>query len=433
MIPRYTREEMGHIWSERNEFDTMLLVETLASEAQAELGVIPKEAAKAIREKGNFDVERIHEIEKETNHDIISFVTAVGEYVGPEAAKYIHLGLTSTDVKDTALGYMMKQACDILIEDLKRLHEVLRRRAAEFKYTPMIGRTHGIHGEPTTFGLKLALWMAEVERDIERMEHARKSVAVGKLSGAVGTYSNIDPFVEQYVCEKLGLEPVKIATQVVQRDRHAELLSTIAVVGGTLDKIALEIRHLQRTEVREAEEYFSPKQKGSSAMPHKRNPITCERICGMARLLRGYAQSAYEDQALWHERDISHSSAERVILPDTTIGVDYMLHRFNRILTNLDVFPETMLKNMDRTYGLIYSQRVLLKLIDEAGLSREKAYDMVQKLTAKSWNEQKQFKPLVENSEIMNYLSKEDIDDAFDYHYHLRHVDDIFKKLGLDD
>ena len=254
MIPRYTREEMGHIWSERNEFDTMLLVEILASEAQAELGIIPKEAAKTIREKADFDVERIHEIEKETNHDIISFVTAVGEYVGPEAAKYIHLGLTSTDVKDTALGYMMKQACDILIADLKRLHEVLRRRAAEFKYTPMIGRTHGIHGEPTTFGLKLALWMAEVERDIERMEHARKSVAVGKLSGAVGTYSNIDPFVEQYVCEKLGLEPVKIATQVVQRDRHAELLSTIAVIGGTLDKIALEIRHLQRTEVREAEE-----------------------------------------------------------------------------------------------------------------------------------------------------------------------------------
>ena len=298
MINRYTREEMGHIWSERNEFDTMLLVEILASEAQAELGIIPKEAAVAIREKGDFQVERIREIERETNHDIISFVTAVGEYVGPEFAKYIHLGLTSTDVKDTALGYMMKQACDLLLKGLRNFRDVLARRAVEFKYTPMIGRTHGIHGEPITFGIKLVNWMSEIDRDIARLEQARQSVAVGKLSGAVGTYSNIDPFVEQYVCEKLGLEPVKVATQVVSRDRHAELLSMIAVIGGTLDRIALEIRHLQRTEVREAEEYFSPKQKGSSAMPHKRNPITCERICGLARVLRGHAQAAFEDQAL---------------------------------------------------------------------------------------------------------------------------------------
>ena len=395
MIPRYTREEMGHIWSERNEFDTMLLVETLASEAQAELGVIPKEAAKAIREKGNFDVERIHEIEKETNHDIISFVTAVGEYVGPEAAKYIHLGLTSTDVKDTALGYMMKQACDILIEDLKRLHEVLRRRAAEFKYTPMIGRTHGIHGEPTTFGLKLALWMAEVERDIERMEHARKSVAVGKLSGAVGTYSNIDPFVEQYVCEKLGLEPVKIATQVVQ------------------------------------EEYFSPKQKGSSAMPHKRNPITCERICGMARLLRGYAQSAYEDQALWHERDISHSSVERVILPDATIALNYMLHLTIRTIDKLLVYPETMLKNLNLTGGLVFSQTILTHLVDK-GAVRDEAYRWVQKYAMERWLEGKDFATGLKSDEnIKKYMTAEEIDACFDPHKLLKHVDTIMARFGL--
>ena len=431
MIPRYTREEMGHIWSERNEFDTMLLVETLASEAQAELGVIPKEAAKIIREKGNFDVERIHEIERETNHDIISFVTAVGEYVGPEAAKYIHLGLTSTDVKDTALGYMMKQSCDILIEDLKQLHAVLRRRAAEFKHTPMIGRTHGIHGEPTTFGLKLCLWMAEVERDIERMEHARKSVAVGKLSGAVGTYSNIDPFVEQYVCEKLGLEPVKIATQVVQRDRHAELLSTIAVVGGTLDKIALEVRHLQRTEVREAEEYFSPKQKGSSAMPHKRNPITCERICGMARLLRGYAQSAYEDQALWHERDISHSSVERVILPDATTALNYMLHLTIRTIDKLLVYPETMLKNLNLTGGLVFSQTILTHLVDK-GAVRDEAYRWVQKHAMERWLEGKDFATGLKSDEnIKKYMTDEEIDACFDPYKLLKHVDTIMARFGL--
>ena len=326
---------------------------------------------------------------------------------------------------------MMKQACDILIEDLKRLHEVLRRRAAEFKYTPMIGRTHGIHGEPTTFGLKLALWMAEVERDIERMEHARKSVAVGKLSGAVGTYSNIDPFVEQYVCEKLGLEPVKIATQVVQRDRHAELLSTIAVVGGTLDKIALEIRHLQRTEVREAEEYFSPKQKGSSAMPHKRNPITCERICGMARLLRGYAQSAYEDQALWHERDISHSSVERVILPDATIALNYMLHLTIRTIDKLLVYPETMLKNLNLTGGLVFSQTILTHLVDK-GAVRDEAYRWVQKYAMERWLEGKDFATGLKSDEnIKKYMTAEEIDACFDPHKLLKHVDTIMARFGL--
>lgn len=430
MIARYTREEMGHIWSERNEFDTMLQVEILACEAQAELGVIPKEAAKVIREKADFEVERIHEIEKETNHDIISFVTAVGEHVGEEA-KYIHLGLTSTDVKDTALGYMMKQACDILLADLHKFHDVLRRRAVEFKYTPMVGRTHGIHGEPTTFGLKMCLWMAEIERDIERLEHAKRNVAVGKLSGAVGTYSVVDPFVEKYVCEKLGLEPVKIATQVVQRDRHAELCSTIAIIGSTLDKIALEIRHLQRTEVREAEEYFSPKQKGSSAMPHKRNPITCERICGLARVLRGNAQAALEDVALWHERDISHSSVERVILPDSTITLDYMLHLVTRVIDKLLVYPENMKKNLELTGGLIFSQRVLTALVDK-GAFRDNAYRWVQRHAMARWLEGKDFLAgLKSDEDIKKYLTDEEIEACFDPHAMLKHVDTIMGRFGL--
>lgn len=430
MIPRYTPEKIGNIWKERNEFDMMLQVEILACEAQAELGNIPKEAAKAIREKANFDVERIHEIERETNHDIISFVTAVGEYVGEEA-KYIHLGLTSTDVKDTALGAMMKESCDIIIEDLKKFREVLKRRAVEFKHTPMIGRTHGIHGEPTTFGLKLCLWMAEIDRDIERMEHARKNVAVGKLSGAVGTYSNIDPFVEKYVCEKMGLEPVKIATQVVQRDRHAELCSTIAIVGSTLDKIALEIRHLQRTEVREAEEYFSPKQKGSSAMPHKRNPITCERICGLARVLRGNAQAALEDVALWHERDISHSSVERVILPDSTITLDYMLHLVTKTIDKLLVYPEKMLADLNLTGGLVFSQTLLTALV-EKGAVRDQAYRWVQKHAMARWLEGKDFQTGLKNDEdIKKYLTDKEIEACFDPKPLLRHVDTIMGRFGL--
>lgn len=431
MINRYTREEMGHIWSERNEFDTMLLVEILASEAQAELGIIPKEAAVAIREKGDFQVERIREIERETNHDIISFVTAVGEYVGPEFAKYIHLGLTSTDVKDTALGYMMKQACDLLLKGLRNFRDVLARRAVEFKYTLMIGRTHGIHGEPITFGIKLVNWMSEIDRDIARLEQARQSVAVGKLSGAVGTYSNIDPFVEQYVCEKLGLEPVKVATQVVSRDRHAELLSMIAVIGGTLDRIALEIRHLQRTEVREAEEYFSPKQKGSSAMPHKRNPITCERICGLARVLRGHAQAAFEDQALWHERDISHSSVERVILPDATITLDYMIHLATRTVDKLLVYPENMMKNLNLTGGLVFSQTILTHLVDK-GAVRDEAYRWVQRHAMARWLEGKDFATgLKSDPEITKYLSPEEIDACFDPTPLLRHVDTIMARFGL--
>lgn len=431
MIERYTKEEMGRIWKERNEFEAMLEVEILASEAQAELGVIPKEAAKVIREKADFDVDRIHEIERETNHDIISFVTSIGEYVGDEFKTYIHLGLTSTDVKDTALGYMMKQACDIILKDLHELRAVLHRRAIEFKHVPCVGRTHGIHGEPTTFGLKMLLWMAEIDRDIDRVEHARKNVAVGKLSGAVGTYSNIDPFVEQYVCEKLGLEPVKVATQVVQRDRHAELCSTLAIVASTLDKIAMEIRHLQKTEVREAEEYFSPKQKGSSAMPHKRNPITCERICGLSRIVRSNAQAALEDVALWHERDISHSSVERVILPDSTITVDYILQLTTKVIDKLLVYPENMKKNLNLTGGLIFSQTVLLALVDK-GAIRDEAYRWVQRHAMARWLEGKDFISGLKNDEdIKKYLTDEEIEACFDEMRLLRHVDTIFARFGL--
>lgn len=430
MIPRYTREAMGHIWSERNEFDTMLKVEVLACEANAELGAIPKEAVAVIKEKANFDVERIHEIEKETNHDIISFLTAVGEYVGDEA-KYIHLGMTSTDVKDTALAYMMTQAVDIILDDLKQFREVLKRRAVEFKHTPCVGRTHGIHGEPTTFGLKLLLWMSEIDRDIVRMERAREAIAVGKLSGAVGTYSILDPYVEEYVCGKLGLTPSPISTQVLQRDRIAELCTTLAVVAATLEKIALEIRHLQRTEVREAEEFFSKKQKGSSAMPHKRNPITCERVCGLARVVRGNAQAALEDVALWHERDISHSSVERIILPDSTITVDYMLSLITRVIDNLLVYPENMQKNLDLTGGLVYSSRILVRLVDK-GAYRDTAYRWVQRNAMARWLEGKDFLQGLKNDpDIKKYMTDEEIEACFDPHESLHHVDTIFARFGL--
>lgn len=431
MIERYAKGEIGQIWKERNEFEAMMKVEVLASQAQAELGVIPKEAAKIISERANFDVERIHEIERETNHDIISFVTAMGEYVGDEAKGYIHLGLTSTDVKDTALGYMMKQACDIILGHMREYRDILEARAKEFKHTACVGRTHGIHGEPTTFGLKLLLWMAEIDRHIERIEHARKSVAVGKMSGAVGTYSNVDPFVESYVCEKLGLEPVKIATQVVQRDRHAELLTALAGVASSLDRMALEIRHLQRTEVREAEEYFSPKQKGSSAMPHKRNPITCERVCGLARVVRGNAQAGLEDVALWHERDISHSSVERVILPDSTILVDYMLRLMIRTVGKLLVYPENMIKNLNLTGGLIFSQTVLTTLVDK-GAIRDEAYRWVQTHAMARWLEGKDFiSGLKSDENIAKYMTAEEIEACFDAKRLLRHVDTIFARFGM--
>lgn len=430
MIERYTNPEMGRLWSLQHEFEEILEVEITACEAMAELGEIPKEAVVNIRKKARFDLARVHEIEKVTNHDIIAFLTNVAEYVG-EDSKYIHKGLTSSDVKDTALGIMMRKSADIILADLHRFHEVLARRAAEFKHTPCIGRTHGIHAEPMTFGLKLLLWMAEVERDIERVEHARKIVAVGKLSGAVGTYSNIDPRVEKIVCEKLGLTPVRLATQVIQRDRHAEYMTTLAIVASSFEKFATEIRNLQRTDIREAEEYFSPGQKGSSAMPHKRNPITCERVAGMARLVRGNAVAAMEDITLWHERDISHSSVERVILPDSTINVDYCVKKFTNIIDKLLVYPEAMMANMNKTGGLIYSQRLLLAIVDK-GVLREDAYQWVQRNAMKRWMAGEDFRTNVEKDpDITRYLTKEEIDACFDYKWFLRNVDMIFARFGL--
>ncbi|MBQ1335877.1 MAG: adenylosuccinate lyase [Selenomonadaceae bacterium] len=430
MIERYTNPEMGHLWSIENEWQTILNVEMAACDAMAELGEIPKEAAKNIRAKAKFEVSRIKEIEAVTHHDIIAFLTNVAEHVGDDS-KYIHKGLTSSDVKDTAICMMMRDSADIILEDLRKFREVLRRRAKEFKHTPCIGRTHGIHAEPMTFGLKLALWSAEIERDIERVEHAKKIVSVGKLSGAVGTYSNIDPRIEELVCKKLGLTPVPLATQVIQRDRHAEYMTTLAIVASTLEKIATEVRNHQRTDIREAEEYFSPGQKGSSAMPHKRNPINCERVSGMARLVRGNAVAAMEDITLWHERDISHSSVERVILPDSTINVDYCTRKLTNIIDKLLVYPEAMLHNMGRTGGLIYSQRIMLAVVSK-GVLREDAYKWVQRNAMKRWMEGEDFRTNVEKDpDITKYLTKEEIDDCFDYKYFLRHVDMIMERFGL--
>lgn len=430
MINRYTSPEMGAIWTEENEFRTMLKVEVLACEAMNKLGLVPDEALQDILTKADFRLERIHEIEAVTNHDIISFVTAVGENVG-DSAKYIHKGLTSSDVKDTALGVMMKEAAEILLGLLHRFHEVLRRRAGEHKYTVMIGRTHGIHAEPMTLGLKFALWLDETERNIARLKAAQETVAVGKLSGAVGTYSNIDPFVEEYVCAKLSLKPVRLATQVVQRDRHAAFLTTLALIGSSLDKMATEIRNLQRTDIREAEEYFAPGQKGSSAMPHKRNPITCEKVSGMARLLRGNALAAMENVALWHERDISHSSVERVILPDSTIALDHMLRKFTNIIDKLLVYPDAMLANMNKTGGLIFSQNLLTALVGK-GVRREDAYQWVQRNAMARWLEGADFRTNVGlDEDISKYLNAEEIEHCFDPKPMLKHVDLIMARFGL--
>ena len=430
MIDRYTHPEMGNIWTLENEFRTMLKVEILACEAMNKLGIVPDEALKDIQTKADFRLDRIKEIEAVTNHDVIPFLTNVAEYVG-DASKYIHKGLTSSDVKDTALCYMTVQSADLIMRHLENFHEILRRRAAEFKYTVMIGRTHGIHAEPMTFGMKFLLWSAEIERDIERLKQAREMMAVGKLSGAVGTYSNIDPFVEKYVCEKLELTPVRLATQVIQRDRHAHFMTTLAIIGSSLDKMATEIRNLQRTDIREAEEYFAPGQKGSSAMPHKRNPITCEKVSGMARLLRGYAVAALEDVTLWHERDISHSSVERVILPDATIALDHMLRKFSNIIDKLLVYPDAMIANMNKTGGLIFSQNLLIALVTK-GVLREDAYKWVQRNAMARWLQGADFKTNVEaDPDIKKYLTDEEVEHCFDPKPMLRHVDEIFARFGL--
>jgi len=421
---------MGHLWSIQNEWQTILNVEIAACEAMAELGEIPAAAVENIKANAKFDVARINEIEKTTDHDIIAFLTNLEENVG-EDSKYIHKGLTSSDVKDTAYCVMMRDAAAIILGDLRAFREVLRRRAVEFRQTPCIGRTHGIHAEPMTFGLKLLLWSAEIERDIERLTRAQEIVSVGKLSGAVGTYSNIDPRIEELTCKKLGITPVRLATQVIQRDRHAEFVTTLAIIAGTMEKIATEIRNLQRTDIREAEEFFKAGQKGSSAMPHKRNPINCERVSGMARLVRGNAVAALEDMTLWHERDISHSSVERVILPDATINVDYCLHKLTGIVDKLLVYPDAMLHNMNRTGGLIYSQRILTSLVSK-GILRQTAYVWVQRNAMKRWLDNEDFRTNVEkDADISAHLTKEEIDTCFDHTYFLRHVDSIFARFGL--
>lgn len=430
MIERYTRPEMQVVWADQNRYQAWLEVEILSCEAWSELGIVPRADVEKIRANAGFDMQRIQEIEAQTRHDVVAFTRSVSESLGEER-KWIHYGLTSTDVVDTAGSYLIKQANGILRRDLENLLVVLKDKAHEHKYTIMMGRTHGIHAEPTTFGLKLALWYAEMERNLERFMAAAANIEVGKISGAVGTYANIDPFVESYVCQKLGLASAPISTQTLQRDRHAQYLGTLALIATSIEKFATEIRALQKSETREVEEYFSPGQAGSSAMPHKRNPIGSENMTGLARVLRGYMLTAYENVALWHERDISHSSAERIIMPDATILLNYMLNRFAKIVAELTVFPEMMKKNMDRSLGLVFSQQVLLALIDQ-GLTREEAYDLVQPLAMEAWSTQSSFFELVLTSgKIREVLSQAAVEACFDYHQHIKYVDLIFERLGL--
>lgn len=430
MIPRYTRPRMAALWEPKKKFDTWLEIELLVCEALAELGEVPPLAVKKIRKQATYTIERIDEIEATVKHDVVAFLTAVAENVGEES-RYIHLGLTSSDILDTSLALLMREAADIILEDLRSLGEVLKRRAQEHKYTPMMGRSHGIHAEPITLGLKLALWYLENQRNIERMEKAREVVSYGKISGAVGTFANTPPFVEEYVCNRLGLKPAPISTQIIQRDRHAEYMAALAFIGTSLEKFATEIRHLQRTEVLEAEEYFSKGQKGSSAMPHKRNPILSEQICGLARLLRGYALAALENVPLWHERDISHSSVERIIIPDGTMLLDYLLWRFTNIIDQLIIYPENMKKNLERTGGLIYSQLLMLELA-KGGLTREEAYALVQRNALRAWEKGDNFKELVlKDQDILAKMSQEAIENCFKLDYHLKYVDEIFQRVGI--
>lgn len=430
MLKRYSRPEMIKIWSKKNQYQSWLKVEIAVDEAWEKLGKIPKSDLLKIKKNAKFDEKRIAEIEATTHHDVVAFTRNVSESLGEES-KWIHYGVTSTDIVDTAQGYRLKQANSILNDDIKKFLNTIKTQALKYKNTVMIGRTHGVQAEPITFGLKLARWYSEMKRNQKRFKTVSKEIEAGKISGAVGTFANVKPFIEKYVCQKLGLRAQEITSQILPRDLHANYIATIALIGTSLEEFATEIRSLQRSEIHEVEEHFYKGQKGSSAMPHKRNPIGSENICGLARVLRGQVQTAYENMILWHERDISHSSAERIILPDATTLLDYMLNRFNNILKNLTVFPKRMMENMNLTYGLIYSQRVMLKLINK-GLTREEAYDLVQPLTAKAWDEEKQFRPLVEKDPIINtHLSSSEIDEAFDYHYHLRHVDEIFKRVGL--
>jgi adenylosuccinate lyase len=428
MIARYTHPEMGRIWSDQRRYETWLLVETAAAEAMASAGIVPPDAARDIRERGTFDIARIEEIERTTQHDVIAFTMAVAERVGP-SARWLHFGLTSSDVIDTAQALQMREACGVILEDLERLSIAVQDRAMEHRRTPMIGRTHGVHAEPMTFGLKLALWFAELRRDIDRVRAAQKTISVGKLSGAVGTFAHLPPEIEADVCRRLGLEPAAVSSQVIQRDRHAELMAALAITAASLEKFALEIRGLQKTEIGEVEEPFAKGQKGSSAMPHKRNPIGCEQICGLARLLRGNAHAALENVALWHERDISHSSVERVILPDSFIALDHMLRRFTSIVRGLVVHPRRMLENLNRSRGVVFSGTILLELARK-GISREKAYEWVQRNAMLSFSEQRDFKGLLlADADVARVLSPGEIDRAFDLDAQLKHVDHIFARV----
>lgn len=428
MIKRYTRQSMGRIWTEENKFQTWLEVEILVCEALAKMGEIPKKAAQNIRNKARFSIERIDAIEAETKHDVIAFLTNVAESIGQDS-RYVHFGLTSSDILDTAMAVRLRLASKIILKDCDLLLASLKKKALTHKNTVMVGRSHGIHAEPITFGLKLALWYDEMRRNRRRMEQALETISVGKISGAVGTFASVSPRVEAHVCRKLGLKPAPVSTQIIQRDRYAEYFCTLAIIASTIEKMAVEIRHLQRTEVSEAEEYFSKGQKGSSAMPHKRNPISSENLSGLARLVRSNASAALNNVALWHERDISHSSVERVIIPDTTILLDYMLHRVTEIIRHLVLYPERMQDNLELTRGLIFSQQILLALA-KGGVSREQAYKMVQKQALRAWKENKNFKDLVKNDpEIAKHLGNKQVEKIFDVDFQLRHVDTIFARV----
>ena len=428
MIPRYTRPEMAGLWEPESRYQAWLDVEILACEANAKLGLIPSKELAIIKKKAGFNVRRIDELERIVKHDVIAFLTAVGEKVGP-ASRFIHLGLTSSDVLDTSLAMLMRRASDIIINDIHLVLKTLKKKAVQHQHTVMIGRSHGVHAEPTTFGLKMALWYDEMGRALDRMLRAKEVISVGKVSGAVGTFANIDPFVESYVCRKLGLKPEPVATQVVQRDRHAEFLTTLALIASSIEKFCVELRHLQRTEVLEAEEFFSEGQKGSSAMPHKRNPISAENLSGLARLVRANSIASMENVALWHERDISHSSVERVIIPDTTILIDYMLHRFNNLVDRLFVYPQNMQRNMLISKGLFHSETVMLALVGK-GLSREKAYALVQRNAMEVWKQGGDFNQrLKHDKDIRGYLNDKELDDCFDLSHMLKKVDYIFKRV----
>ncbi|MGV3111756.1 adenylosuccinate lyase [Staphylococcus pettenkoferi] len=431
MIERYSREEMSRIWTDQNRYEAWLEVEILACEAWSKLGYIPKEDVEKIRQNAKVDVDRAKEIEEQTRHDVVAFTRQVSETLGEER-KWVHYGLTSTDVVDTALSYVVKQANDIIEKDLERFIEVLAEKAKKYKYTLMMGRTHGVHAEPTTFGVKMALWYAEMKRNFERFKRVREEIEVGKMSGAVGTFANIPPEIEAHVCKELGLDCAPVSTQTLQRDRHAYYIATLSLISTSLEKFAVEVRNLQKTETREVEEAFAKGQKGSSAMPHKRNPVGSENITGLSRVIRGYITTAYENVPLWHERDISHSSAERVMLPDVTIALDYALNRFTNIIDRLTVYEDNMKENINKTFGLVFSQRVLLTLINK-GMVREEAYDTVQPKAMESWQTKTPFRELVEqDSKITDLLSKEDLDECFNPEHHLNQVDTIFQRAGLE-